>query len=331
MVRRNGFQAALQAARPSGYADFLFHRFANPSLLGLIPPLVVFGDAFGRESTVRVLDILCGVGHASAILGVLRPQTEIVMADSDFVNLSLARQFLDPCGVLICLDAALPLPFVDSSFDGLLCLDGLHYVRPKNSLLREVDRVLNANGVWLFAHMHNVAGDNANPGSPLTAEGYATRFDFGQQRLMSEHEILHQFQTSASLDLTAPSDIRSLVSSRALTLVGARTETLWKKHASLDDALCRRPDLIGFNPLYRAESVSDGLMLRSVWPSESLRRECIGTMPVLPECVHVRQHVVDEVAELRATGLVSDDVRTLLRSFVLVSLPECYPRTGIPA
>jgi hypothetical protein len=162
-------------------------------------------------------------------------------------------------------------------------------------------------------------------------EGYAARFSFGQQRLMSEHEILHQFQTSASLDLTERSDVRSLVSSHALTLVGGRTESLWRKHAGLDDALCRRPDLLGFNPLYRAERVSDGLMLRSAWPSESLCRECVGEIHILPEAVHVRQHVLDDIIEARASGSLSDDVRKLLRSFVLVSLPECYPRVGISA
>jgi hypothetical protein len=54
-------------------------------------------------------------------------------------------------------------------------------------------------------------------------------------------------------------------------------------------------------------------------------------MPVLPESMHVPQHVVDEVAELRAAGPLSDDVRKLLRSFVLVILPECYPRVGLSA
>jgi SAM-dependent methyltransferase len=326
-----GFQAALQAVRPGGYADYLFHRFANPSLLGLIPPLVVFGNAFGQGSAVRVLDLLCGVGHASAILNALHPQTEIVTADSDFVNLSLAQQFVVPRGAAICVDAELPLPFGDSSFDGLLCLDGLHYIRSKVALLREVDRVINAKGVWLFAHMHNATVDNVNPGAPLTAGGYTTRFAFERQRLMPEREVLHQFQTGGFLDLTEQPDNRSLVSSHALTLLGARTETLWEKHAGLDDALCRRPDFIGFNPLYQVENVSDGLILRSDWPSESLRRECVEEIPILPETVQVSQHVVDEVVEMRTTGVLSDDVRKLLRSFVLVCLPECYPRKDLSA
>lgn len=329
VVRRNGFQAALQAVRPHGYADYLFHRFANPSLLGMIPPLIVSCTAFGQESTVRVLDMLCGVGHASAILNAFLPHAKIVLADSDFVNLSLARNFVAPRGAAICIDAELPLPFADSYLDGLFCLDGLHYIRSKVALLREVDRVVNAGGVWLFAHMHNIDGENENPGAPLSADAYAERFDFGRKRLISEAEVLRQFQESGSLDLTTPPEVRSLALSPSLTLVGARTESLWGKHAGLDDFLCRRPDLIDFNPLYRIERTSDGLMLRSVWPSDSLRRECVGKTPILPESVVVPRRVVTEIVESRKTGFLSDEVRKLLRSFVLVCLPECYPRTGV--
>jgi len=328
---RNGFHGALQAARPRGYSDYLFHRLANPSLLGAIPPLVVFGDACREKATGRVLDLLCGTGHASAILRALRPEVQIVMADSDFVNLFLARQFVVSRGAALCVDAELPLPFGDSSFDGLFCLDGLHYVRSKVALLREVDRIVSTDGVWLFPHMHNLTAENGNPGAPLSTEGYAVRFSFGHQRLVPEHEVLHQFQANGCLDLTAQSDPISMTSCNALTLLGARTEKLWNKHSGLDDALCRRPDLLGFNPLYHVENVPDGLMLRSVWPSEPLRQECIGNMPVLPEAVHVPQHVVEEIVELRSAGTLSDDVRKLLRSFVLVILPECYPRTGFTA
>lgn len=324
---REGFLATLHATRPRGYAEYLFHRFANPSLLGAVPPLLVLGDACRRKSPGRVLDLLCGVGHASAILGTLRPEMEIVAADGDFVNLFLARNFVAPRGAAICIDAELPLPFADSYLDGLFCLDGLHYIRSKVALLREVDRVVNAGGVWLFAHMHNIDGENENPGAPLSADAYAERFDFGRKRLISESEVLRQFQESGSLDLTAQSESGSLVSSHALTLVGARTESLWEKHTCLDDAFCSRPDLLGFNPLYRVEEVPDGLMLRSEWPSDSLRRECVGKMAVLPDTVLVPRRVVREIVESRQTGSLSDEVRRLLRSFVLVGLPECYPRT----
>jgi SAM-dependent methyltransferase len=278
-----------------------------------------------------VLDLLCGVGHASAILGTLRPEIEIVAADGDFVNLFLVRNVVAPRGAAICIDAELPLPFTDSSFDGIFCLDGLHYIHSKVALLREVDRVVNANGFWVFAHMHNIDGENENPGAPLSADAYAERFAFGRKRLMAESEVLRQFQETGSLDLTAQSESGSLVSSHALTLVGARTESLWEKHACLDDAFCSRPELLGFNPLYRVEEVPEGLMLRSEWPSGSLRRECVGRTPVLPESVIVACRVVRDIVESRQTGSLSEEVRKLLRSFILVCLPECYPRTVFPA
>jgi SAM-dependent methyltransferase len=328
---RDGFLAALQATRPRGYAEYLFHRFANPSFLGAVPPLLVLGDACRRKSPGRVLDLLCGVGHASAILGTLRPEVEIVAADSDFMNLYLARKVVAPCAAAVCIDAELPLPFADSSFDGLFCLDGLHYIRSKVALLREVDRVVNAEGFWTFAHMHNIDGENENPGAPLSADAYSERFAFGRKRLMAESEVLRQFQESGSLDLTAQSESGSLVSSQAVTLVGARTESLWGKHTCLDDAFCSRPDLLGFNPLYRVEEVPHGLMLRSEWPSDSLRRECVGKMTILPDTVLVPGTVVREIVSSRKTGSLSDDVRKLLRSFVLVCLPECYPRWVFPA
>jgi SAM-dependent methyltransferase len=326
---QDGFQAALRASRPRHYADYLYHRLANPSFLGAIPPLVVVGDKCRQKKDGRILDLLCGVGLADAIVSALCPGLEVVAADSDFVNLYLARNFTLSRAVILCIDAEHPLPLANDSVDGLWCIDGLHYLRSKMALLSEVDRVVAADGTWLFAHMHNAKGMNENPGTPLPADGYAKRFSFGSQRLMGEPEILRQFQTEGCLDLTAQADVDSLASSHALTLAGARTDTLWDKHAGLDDALCRRPDLLGFNPIYEVEKAADGLNLGSAWPSDSLRLECIGKIPILPETVHVPSRVVDEIAALRTSSSLSDDVRKLLRSFVLVSLPDCYPRPGL--
>jgi hypothetical protein len=75
------FEAALYASRSRGYADYLFHRFANPSFLGAIPPLVVLGDACQVSPRRRLLDLLCGLGHSSATLRALCPDVEVVMAD----------------------------------------------------------------------------------------------------------------------------------------------------------------------------------------------------------------------------------------------------------
>jgi hypothetical protein len=178
--------------------------------------------------------------------------------------------------------------------------------------------------------MHNILSSNINPGTPLSPEGYAKRFFFGQQRLLPETEILRQFQSGGFLDLTEQPTVDAVASSNALTLIGARTDSLWRRHLGLDDALCRRPDLLEFNPLYRVEGETDELILRAVWPSDALRKECTGTTSLLPEWIREPWRIVEEILMARSGGSFSADVRRLVRSFVLVSLPECYPRLHLP-
>jgi SAM-dependent methyltransferase len=331
LLQARGFDAALRAARPEGYADYLYHRFANPSFLAALPPLVVLGDALRHGGRRRLLELMSGVGHSSATVSALCPGVEPVMADVDFVNLYVARRYVAPAGAALCVDVELPLPLRDDSIDGVYCLDGLHYARSKVALLREVDRIVGPEGAWLFAHMHNARGANVNPGAPLDPGGYAKRFAFGQQRLLAETGILRQFQRDGALDLAQQPASADLDSSDALTLFGARTEDLWRRYVELDAALSRRPDLLEFNPLYRLDRTPDGVVASAQWPSESLRRECEGTPPLLRESVRVSRDTLRQIASAKAGGPLPGAARELLRSFALVPLPECYPRIAADA
>jgi ubiquinone/menaquinone biosynthesis C-methylase UbiE len=321
-----GFEDALRISRPQGYADYLYYRYANPSLLGAIPPLLVLGQICVTQPAKRVLDLLSGTGHTSGILRSHFPEIELVAADADFVNLLLLRQYVAPGTMAVCCDAEAPLPFRDSSIDGVFCLDGLHYVRSKAALLREVDRTVSEGGTWCFAHMHNRTGENSNPGVPLPASGYAERFTFGEHRLVPEHEVLRQFQVDGTLDLTMQTDIKSLHSSNALTLVGTRESALLKCYNRLEEIVWSRSDLLALNPIYRVERGTGGLTLRASWPSEALRRECVAEkVPVPPDRVELPASLLDEISRSRDIGSLPDGIRNLMRSFVLVSLPECYP------
>jgi SAM-dependent methyltransferase len=326
-----GFKDVLEALRPRHYADYLFHRFANPSFLGAIPALIVLGDACRRGPRRRLLSLMSGIGLSSSTIGALCPDVQVIMADIDFVNLYIACRFLGPHHIALCIDVEVPLPFCDKSIDYLYCLDGFHYVRSKVALLKEVDRIVSPEGAWLFAHMHNAKRVNINPGVPLDPQGYLQRFAFGQRRLLPESELLRQFQDDGSLDLTHQPSIDVLDSCDALTLAGARNEFLWKRHAELDAALSRRPDLLRFNPLYCLEESADGLLASAAWPSDLLRQECCGTVPLLCESARFGAQVLREIDAARAGEGLSDEVRGLLRSFVLVPLPECYPRTNVAA
>jgi SAM-dependent methyltransferase len=329
IIRLDSFEATLRASRPRGYADYLMHRYANPSFLGAIAPMIVLGDACARTPRPRLLDLLCGTGHSSSVFRTLCPQVETVMADADYVNLFIARRYLAPGTAAVCVDVELPLPFADAAFSGLFLLDGFHYVRSKVALLGEVDRVLASQGAWVFAHMHNADGNNVNPGAPLTATGYAKRVRFGQQRLLPETKLVEGVRRDGVLDLTNVIDVETLKTSDALTLIGARDDSLWRAHAPIDEAIARRADLLALNPLYRVERAGKGLLARAAWPSESLQKESSAALPMFSDTVELDAATLQQIAVARAGGGLSEQVRKLVRTFVLVCLPECYPRVEL--
>lgn len=320
------FETALRASRPRGYADYLYQRFANPSLLGAIPPLLVLGQACGLCPRKRLLDVLCGTGHSSSTVCALCPGLDVIMADFDYVNLYLARRFLAPELTALCVDAELPLPLADDSVDAVFCMDGLHYVRSKGAFLNEVDRIVEPDGHWVFAHMHNRSHANVNAGAPLDAKGYRRHFSFGEMRMLPEHQVIEQFRADGSLDLTDQVPDHVVEESHALTLVGSRGDGLWRRHAGLDEMLLARPDRLSLNPLYRLESRNGELLANAVWPSESLKRECTQTEALFSDGVRIPAHVLDAAPSTQGGTSESKDVLGLIRSFLLVSLPECYSK-----
>ena len=127
------------------------------------------------------------------------------MTDIDFVNLTIARRFLAPEIPAICLDAELPLPFVSNTFDGLYCLDGLHYVRSKMALLSEVDRVVSdEDGAWLFAHMHNAAAKTSTPARRSTPTAMRSASHSGSSVWCRRRPSSIGSGSDGSLDLTGP-------------------------------------------------------------------------------------------------------------------------------
>jgi hypothetical protein len=314
-----GFRGALYSSRPATYADYLFHRYANPSLLAAIPLLALIASRVGQRGGY-VLDMLCGVGHTSSLLTQLAPDVGVIAGDYDFVNLFLATQLVAPRVIAVCLDADLPLPFVDVALNGFFCLDGLHYVRSKSAFLAELARVLEPAAVWAFAHVHVAGTTNPNPGAPLTARGYADRLHFAPCVLLRESDVLSQFRASGGLDLTRPSAPTDVADAHALSIVGSGDTDLFRPQSHLDEIVLDHAEHLGFNPIYRRAVVPGGLRLEAIWPSEDFHRECAADQTEPARTRDLSLSVVDPPF----ASLPRDTLRDLLRSSVLVPLPACY-------
>lgn len=98
----------------------------------------------------RILEIGAGVGmQLSFLIGRFGPALRYAGVDVAVSPLRSARALLPPAlgeHVLLSTAAAEALPFADSSFDGVFCIDVLHHVSSQQRVLREIRRVLRPEG-----------------------------------------------------------------------------------------------------------------------------------------------------------------------------------------
>ena len=357
-----GFEEALKHLRIGSYADYLFYRYANPSFIAAVPQLqllemlcqdsarslgsVTDGSNSGTERKVsllsleigapraavckrRILDLGCGIGHASAQISETIPGTSIIAADSDFTNLYLARRYVIPDECCLCVDAEVPLPFPDDFFDAVVCLDAFHYFRSKIALLRELDRVLQQHGLWLFLHLHNALQENYAAGSPLSPKDYLRCFDFVEPRLFAERSILDQFMQQQSLDLETVPTESDLENCNALCLLAGAGGGLWQEYDNIAVRCFRSRSHLGINPIYRVDTLGDVLQLEIEWPSQSLEQECASVKDHLPSRCEVGRALLKRLSRGVTTKEDEPVIQALRSSFVLVSLPPGYSRQTV--
>lgn len=321
--------AAQVVRRPKVFADYLAHRYANPSFLASIGPILALARSIGepeagdpatpRQRSARVLDMCCGAGHASFLMRLANPSVSVVSADQDFVNLYLARRYLVPDGVQLCLDAQVPSPFADRYFDAVYCQDAFHYVHAKKVAIDELKRVARPDAPWMFPHLHNALCENLVPGVPMSPEGYLKCFDLPDARLYSESLLLRQLWSDRAVDLGAVHD--GLDEAPNLTMIRGGSD-IRRVHRDFPKVFCERAATLRVNPIYRVRRENDGLALDLRWPNPVMARECAEAETVLRQSCRLG---AEELSQL-ATGIAGGQpwLEDLVARFVLVPLPPGY-------
>jgi SAM-dependent methyltransferase len=261
------------------------------------------------------------MGHSSFLIRSMVPGLSVVMADHDFTNLYLARRFFAPNSPALCLDADARLPFADDGFDAAFCMDAFHYISGKEALAREIDRVVNAEGVLLLPHLHNTLAQNPVPGSPLSPEQYLQLWQTRHLRGVSEPRVLADFVRDGVIDLADDSDFAALNRANAMAIVSGPPERMWRRHDVRDVYFAARP--IGLNPLYRP-ALGESVDLRMTWENLQLREECSATAEYMPSSRQVDASLLQRIARHDFGPEDDNKVQELQREFVLVPLPENY-------
>jgi SAM-dependent methyltransferase/uncharacterized protein YbaR (Trm112 family) len=331
LVRGRSQQAApgppvadtLRRLRPAGFADYLLHRYANPSFVASVAIMGLLEDVQEKapENGALVLDLGCGTGHSTAMMQRMFPGLGYVGVDPDFVNLQIMRRhFVGDDVILVCMDAELPLPFADSQFAAVFCLDTLHYIRSKAALGAELRRVVQPGGSWLFAHLHNKLATNPAAGLPLSADGYRRVLGRADALVLSEDAILQDLFADGSFD---PAGVVAGDADAALSMVSgpcrkARRYGIAERLAALDRSG------LGINPIYRSTSYGHSIVLTQRWPSAGLQSECAAMERLLPTTLHIPAGLLERARAAKLEPGEEPLVADLIGQFVLVHLAPGY-------
>jgi SAM-dependent methyltransferase len=344
------FRDAVNLARkPRVFADYLFHRYANPSFLAAAGLMQLLGSLFEAKeertsegcegkaagdsscqsgsdhhsrNKARVMDLACGAGHSSFLMQKLFPGLSVTSVDNDFVSLYLAKRFLAPEATYLCVDAEISSPFVDGYFDGVFCLDALHYLHSKRAVVGELKRVLKAQALLLFPHLHNSMEHNVVAGIPLDPEGYLDCFSPFEAKLFDETEIMRGLSERHTLDLEAQVPVSDLNGAQALTLI-AGPQDIWRVHDRFPSLFCQEPSVLEINPIYRQKRRGEDIELKLTWPNEVLQRECRAVEVILPGTLRLNTSEVEQLAGMDSPANETW-LNDLVAKYVLVPLPPRY-------
>ena len=110
----------------------------------------------------RVLDVACGSGGPSLAL-VERTRCRLTGVDLEDAGIAYAqsqaaaRELADQASFAV-LDCGAPLPFEDSSFDAVLCIDAIVHFRDRFGTLRDWARLLRIGGRVVFTDVAVITG-----------------------------------------------------------------------------------------------------------------------------------------------------------------------------
>ena len=175
--------------------DYFRYRFSDTSYLSsaaLLTPL----------SRGPALDLGCGAGHLSRVLGRRVGEAKVVGLDASFPLVWLAKRFVAPQATFLCADGAARLPFRDGAFEAAFCADAFNYLPDREGAARELRRV--ARGPLLLSRLADPGFAARGGQPPLPPEAYVRFFDGRSPRLYRDRDLLDAFLARGVLDLSAP-------------------------------------------------------------------------------------------------------------------------------
>lgn len=311
------------------YEVYLKHRFSLESFWSIYPFIPLL-----KKNRGRILDMCCGMGHASFVISKYVNPSELICVDGSFSGLYLAKKYFAPDAEFICLDGNYPLPFKDGIFSSGLMMDAFHYIDARASLATELERVLHPEGLLLFLHVHNSLVYNAGAGKPLPPSVWVNLFNNLDVKALPEKEIVEDFIFKDKLDLLKEYSENEINSSNAINIISSKNKSLFDIYEKVgSDFLKNKRNLI-INPLYEIRNERKKIVLERAPMSDLLSDLFIGDCPLaekyLPKrCIIDNEEVMNVLKERRVNvNMISEEnlryIEELMMKFVIINAPPRY-------
>lgn len=308
----------------NSWQTYLKHRFSSQSLWLLYPFLPLL-----KQNRGRVLDLCCGAGHSSFVIQHHVDPQELICADHTFGSLYLAKKYMVKQAQFICLDANNPLPFKPGSFDSVLVLDALHYIKNRSLVASEIERILLSQSCFLALHLHNSLQHNIAAGKAMPPMSWISLFERFAIKALPDRELVEEFISSDRLDLTKDYDEQELNSSADVSIVGVGDSSFFKVFEGVQSEFLQEKSNLIINPIYELSRRGDRILLKRRFPDENFGKESPLAEKYLPEryilpAAFLRSGTSRAVAKEISSEQAGAEIEELMREFVVINAPQGY-------
>ncbi len=289
-------ESMLRELQSGFFIDWLLHRFNARTFR----PLMSFTTLLRPND--MVLDVGGGFGHGAWVLsGRVNPE-QIVMMDSVFSHLHVARTRMVPGVTCVAADVDQGLPISDIMFDAVVMSDTFHFVANQKRLAQDVTRVLSKQGRLILSQLHNGLIQAEFSGSPRSPQGYLELFPDLQRVIVRNTDVQKSFAEGTPLVLPSQTDFYAVDRTSELSLIADRDGQVLTQHpaAAID---------------------TRNLRLASV-----LRQSDQGMITLNTDIAEVVQNFLEwpDCTDLTASKISDRSAEENVRSGVLVSVPSGY-------
>ena len=303
------------------YYFYFAYRFGQPRHLAALSLTSIIHDP-----KKPLLDLACGVGHLTGTLTRRAGKQIAIGVDRAFVCLYMAKHWMAPEAHYVCCDADGALPFSGGAFSAVLCSDVVHDLSHKISVIRELQRLTQDDGVILLASMRNALVKQIDRfPSLLSPDGYRQLIAGMPHALLPNSIIVSRYLQRLGPPLGAPPSGPKLGAASLLSMVVAYNDAVLHDYGRFAEwPHAEEGRLLRVNPLYvEVEKTGIGTgkkTLRRTFPSPQYEEENADCKEYLPETVELSTEVFNDLAMHRR----SSEVERLIERCVVLGMPRRY-------